>query len=420
METDVQDSIHTPTRADTVLRLALDVGEAMLRAGGEISRVENTIERICGVYGAAHIEVFSLPSMIIASVRLSDGEFSSQMRRVRSTANDLASLERFNQISRQVCTQPVPLCEFDQMVKAAKKRRIYPKWLLVLCAALAVGSFTVFFGGGVRDFFVAALIGGVMQLIDSTPLPFLNPMAKLCVNSFVAGMLACLFVLLGVGADASAIILGTVMLLIPGLVFGNAIRSLLFGDLLSGSLEIVRAVLSAFMIALGYCLSMFLAGQGILPPAGLGTPLFQFIGATVGCLGFAIIFSTHPRHLLPVGLGGLLTYGVYYLATFFGIGPFLAALFSALFFALYSEILARILHAPAIVFSAPCAMPIVPGGFLYNAMVALIGQNPTDATAYVMTAVQVGLGMACGIVAVSILFGLVNYLAAKVRAKRAL
>ena len=58
--------------ADDLLRLALDVGEGMLKNGGEISRVEDTIERICRAYGAVHVEVFTIISVIHASVRMAD------------------------------------------------------------------------------------------------------------------------------------------------------------------------------------------------------------------------------------------------------------------------------------------------------------------------------------------------------------
>ena len=54
----------TDIYAEYLLCLALDVGEGMLKNGGEISRVEDTIERICKAYGAAHVEVFSIISFI--------------------------------------------------------------------------------------------------------------------------------------------------------------------------------------------------------------------------------------------------------------------------------------------------------------------------------------------------------------------
>ena len=57
--------------------------------------------------------------------------------------------------------------------------------------------------------------------------------------------------------DSSQIMIGTIMLLVPGVAFGNALRDLLCGDLIAGGLKTVQAVLSALMIAFGYLLSMF-------------------------------------------------------------------------------------------------------------------------------------------------------------------
>lgn len=70
--------------ADEVLRLALDIAEHILENGGEISRVENTIERIGYALGAAHVEAFAVTTLITASVRMKDGAYSQQMRRVKN------------------------------------------------------------------------------------------------------------------------------------------------------------------------------------------------------------------------------------------------------------------------------------------------------------------------------------------------
>ena len=64
--------IYKDNFADYLLCLALDVGEGMLKNGGEVGRVEDTIERICRAYGAQHVEVFTIVSMITAAVRMPD------------------------------------------------------------------------------------------------------------------------------------------------------------------------------------------------------------------------------------------------------------------------------------------------------------------------------------------------------------
>ena len=109
--------------ADKVLCVALDVGENLLHCGGEINRVENTIERVCRAYGAKHVEVFTITSVIIAEVRMTDGSYSSQMRRVPQAkiSNDLSKLERFNAISRRICTEKIEPEEAFALIKKAKE-----------------------------------------------------------------------------------------------------------------------------------------------------------------------------------------------------------------------------------------------------------------------------------------------------------
>ena len=53
---------------------------------------------------------------------------------------------------------------------------------------------------------------------------------------------------------------GVIMLLVPGIPFTNAIRDILLGDIISGSLRLVEAVLLAAMLALGMMAAIWLMG----------------------------------------------------------------------------------------------------------------------------------------------------------------
>ena len=243
-----------------LLCLALDVGEGMLRNGGEIGRVEDTIERICRAYGALHVEVFTIISVINAAIRMPDGSYSSQLRRVKSTSTNLSVLEDLNALSRKICAHTPALEDFDEMISEIKRRRAYPRAVIISASAITVGAFTIFFGGGVTEAFIAMLIGAIMSLIDGLPTKRLNFMAKTVFSSFTAAILALLSVKFGIGNNPDAIIIGALMLLVPGLAFGTALRDLLCGDLLAGTLKTLQAFLAALMIAFGYVLAATLAG----------------------------------------------------------------------------------------------------------------------------------------------------------------
>ncbi len=263
MEVKVKE-IYKDNFAEYLLCLALDVGEGMLKNGGEISRIEDTVERICRAYGAVHVEVFTIISVINAAVRMPDGSYSSQLRRVKSTGTNLTILEELNALSRSVCKNPIALDELDARICEIKRGRTYPRWIITVAYALVSFGFTFFFGGSFLDASVALFAGLTVSLIDFLPSKRLNSMAKTVISSFLIAMIAGVGVVLGIGANGGAIIMGTIMLLVPGVAFGTAMRDLLCGDLIAGTLRTMQAVLLALMIAFGYMLAYEIFGGGVI------------------------------------------------------------------------------------------------------------------------------------------------------------
>ncbi len=248
------------SHTDRMLCLALDIGEHMLRNGGEIHRIEDTLERICLAYGAAHVEIFTIPSLVMAAVRMPDGSYSSQIRRVYTTSKDLYRLEKFNAISRRICQEKPAFDEVDRMIREAKKARPYSSLWVTVGWILAAGGFAVFFGGSWRDGVAAALVGLVLALLDRIESRAINQMARTVLLSFVLGLLCFGAVAIGLGENLSFVTIGAIMLLIPGLDMGNALRDLLCGNLLSGTLRTVQSLLLAVMIAFGYAASVLVTG----------------------------------------------------------------------------------------------------------------------------------------------------------------
>lgn len=254
--------IYKENFAEYLLCLALDIGEGMLRNGAEVSRVEDSIERVCHAYGAAHVEVFSIISVINATVRMPDGTYSSQMRRVKQSGMDLGMLERLNALSREVCATTPPLDEFDERLHAVKHHASYPWWLVMISMSVICGGFAFFFGGmeSWRDAIVAALIGAVISLFDIFPSKYINSLAKTALSAFVIALIAGLSVLIGIGEHGGIIIIASIMPLVPGVAFGTAMRDLLLGDLASGSLKALQAILQALMIAFAYVIAASIVG----------------------------------------------------------------------------------------------------------------------------------------------------------------
>ena len=82
-----------------------------------------------------------------------------------------------------------------------------------------------------------------------------------------------------------------------------------------------------------------------------------FCGA-LGTLGFALFFFVRPKHLLLATLGGALSWLIYLLVLHGGGGVFLAALVSSMAVCFWSEALARVRKAPALIFLLPAVFSV--------------------------------------------------------------
>ena len=252
-----------PTDAGTILSIALDVGAELLRVGGEVHRVEDTVIRICRAYGAEGVEVFAITSLITAEMRMPDGSYATRNRRIPATYNHLARLEAINALSRKICAQPISEAEVRSRLEAIRRYRPVPEWLCYLGCPMATGGFAVFFGGSLLDGLAAATIGLILTLFARLRPVRINSMVQTLISSFAAGILSVLCIMVGFGDNVDKIIIGTIMLEIPGLSFGNSLRDMLSGDTLAGAMRLIQTVLQALMIALGYMAALVLFNQQV-------------------------------------------------------------------------------------------------------------------------------------------------------------
>lgn len=243
---------------DQILCTALDVGEGLLINGATVHRTEDTVERICRAFGAVHVEVFCIPSLILAAIRMEDGSYSSQNRRIYSSSNHFFRMDRFNALSRDLCEGKLSLEDAQGRIKQIKNLEAYPAWLQFIGCFLGSGAFSLFFGGTPLDALCAAMLGLVIALIKQLLPKHVNPLSSTLVCSLVAGTLSILLAYIGAANQYDKVMIGTIMLLIPGVAFGTSIRDLLGGDTIAGLLQLMQAILLAAIIAFGYAVPIFL------------------------------------------------------------------------------------------------------------------------------------------------------------------
>lgn len=249
--------------AEEVMERALDVGEAILCTGGEISRVEDTIMRICFAYGGGVVDVFTILSLIILSWRTEDGKHYTQTRRIYSYENNLAKLEELNALSRYICQKKPDFDDIDirlDHILNRPEKKIGKSILAGYC--LGAGGFAVFFGGTTRDGIAAGLVGSILFFWELFYKKFSgNRVVYTLITSFLVGILCILSVFCGLGQNTDKVMIGAIMLLIPGIALMNALRDMICGDIITGALKMIESLMIAAAIAGGFAIALILSNH---------------------------------------------------------------------------------------------------------------------------------------------------------------
>lgn len=236
-----------------MIEICLLAGKVMLQSGAETYRVEDTMTRIAASLGLPYSHSYVTPTVIMFTT---DAKDSAKLIRITDRTTDLEKIATVNSISRDLTSGKINISEAFQLLKELETaKHTYPIWLQIAAAALSSGCFTIMFKGGWIDFLPAMICGG---LGFSAFLYFhrwvgIKLFAELSA-SFIIGILAFIFIFVGLGNDADKIIIGSVMPLVPGLLITNAVRDLMAGHLVSGLSKGAEAFLTAFAIGTGIAL----------------------------------------------------------------------------------------------------------------------------------------------------------------------
>lgn len=233
-----------------VIELCLLAGKIMLQGGAETYRVEDTMTRIAASLGIPHSHSYVTPTVIIFSM---DGTEPAKLIRISERSTDLYKVTLVNGISRKISSG-----ELDGKQALGKLKEIekadysFPVYQQILAASITSGCFLIMFLGKWTDFIPAMIAGGFgfASFIYVHRVVQIKFFSEFMASLFI-GLLAFMFISLGLGAELDKIIIGSVMPLVPGLLITNAVRDLMAGHLVSGLSKGAEAFLTAFAIGAG-------------------------------------------------------------------------------------------------------------------------------------------------------------------------
>ena len=261
MNTEIDNTCCNTSNKQEIVQLALDLGEHMLMCGGEVDRVEDTIGRICRAYGAERTDVFSITSLIIVTSTWSETEIVSQVRRVPSVSRNFDKLAALNDLSRRMCREKMPIEEAKAKVHDIIVNKKSGAVRVFLGSLLSAGGFAIFFGGTIRDALAATIAAVIIYIVEKCIYSNrINKVVYYMLASFIAGMTSIGTVYFGLGENLDMIMIGCIMLVIPGINFTSAVEDVLGGDTATGALKLCESIMFACAIAGGFGLSVYLCG----------------------------------------------------------------------------------------------------------------------------------------------------------------
>lgn len=253
---------ETQYETSQIIACILDIGEMLLSNGADVNRVEDTIMRLSEAFDFSDCQVHAINSSIIVTMTSLDGSFITQARRITRIETDLNKVSELNNLSREICSGTPDMDFILNEMERIRNYSVYSPFMLYIGYIIGGVFFTLFFGGSWKDMLFSILIAVSLRFTKVRLSSFNN-------NKMVDNIiLSALLTILALGGEkifpelnADMLIIGNIMLLIPGIAFCNSIHDMVMGDTISGVLSFFDTILRALAIAIGYAAVWALVGR---------------------------------------------------------------------------------------------------------------------------------------------------------------
>lgn len=252
------------------LNTAALAGDILLESGAEISRVEETINRIARAYGIESCDPFVLSSGFFLTADSNSDQNFAWVRHIPLSATRLDRVTAVNQLSREIEQGIYSPTEAYQKLQAIQKTPEKSKWCQILASGIGSGCFCYLFGGDAIDSIVSFIAGLLLYVYLLCLVK--GRLSKIATNisgGMVVTLIAVLIYQMGLGHHLNEIIIGAIIPLVPGVAFTNGIRDIADQDYIAGAVRMLDALLVTFSIAMGVGLIIIgyhqIVGSMLLP-----------------------------------------------------------------------------------------------------------------------------------------------------------
>lgn len=244
-------------KEEKLLDACILAGKILMENGAEMHRVEDTMNRILDTKHRDGESVsFVIPTGIFVSSRY--GKNTKMIRIVKRRTN-LQQISNVNSLSRQFSQGLIDTNTFyDEVVALDKELEPYSTALQVFAAGLMSAFMTLIFQGSPQDLMITFFISSIGYALFLLTSKKINArFVQEFIATFTMGLLAGFFSNLHLIHQFDTVIIGCIIVLVPGIPIMNSIRDFLVGNTISGTVFMLEAFLVAGMIGAGAMASFY-------------------------------------------------------------------------------------------------------------------------------------------------------------------
>lgn len=237
-------------KAIKLINIINKVSTLLIESGNETYLVENMINDLIISFNYNDPNVFATSTGIFYSFKDNKNVYSDIIR-IKKRGINLNTIDVVNKIVNKLINHEI---DIDTAIKLCNENNQNNKNFIKSCitAGLSTSCFTVLYGGNYFDFIISFICGFFIQFITMSfkridIFHFLNSF----IGAFVTTIISTTVISIFNYGNLDKIVIGSIMLILPGLSLTNAIKDILTGNLVSGSAKMTEAILIAISISLG-------------------------------------------------------------------------------------------------------------------------------------------------------------------------
>lgn len=237
---------------ESAVELAFLMGEILLENGAEISRVQETMERVASAYHVEKFDVYVLSNAIFANGTEEGVIHKTEIKYIKSSTIHFGRITAINQLSREITEGKYAPGEAYLEALKAKSLPYTAQWLQILACGVGSAGFCFIYGGNIFDSISAMLCGFIVQVFLSVAEK--HSLSKFITNLVGSALVSVIAIILnasGLGDHLDMVIVGSIIRLVPGVALTTSIRDFFNSDYLSGTIRLFDALLVGGCIAIG-------------------------------------------------------------------------------------------------------------------------------------------------------------------------